>query len=123
MVALQLGLQRVGLNDDRVAVGHVQHKKRAGMDVTARHVIDLRRGSAGKQESGFVTPVVEDPVEHEADYVAGDHRHFAGHVEQPAQAPDKFRIGLLPVDHFHYGVAEGRRKEMGDGGPPRMAQV
>ena len=123
MVALQFGLQRVGLDDDRVAVGHVQHKKRAGVDVTAHRVIDLRRGSAGEQESGFVAPVIEDPVEHEADHVAGDHRHFSRHVEQPAQAPDKSRIGLFPVDHFNDRVAEGRRKEMGNGGPPGMAQV
>ena len=81
MVAFQFGLQRVCLDDDGVAVGHVQHEERADVYILSSHLINLCRGSLIQQKSGFVAPVIEDSIQHEADHVAGEHRHLAGQVE------------------------------------------
>jgi hypothetical protein len=117
--AFHLGLQRVGLGDDGVAVRQVQHEEGPGMDEFGGDAVDLCGRGAVEQHGGFVAPVVEDAVEHEAGDVGRDQRHLAGHAEGPAQVFDHGGVGLLPADHFHGRVAPGRGEEVGHRGAGR----
>ena len=85
VLALLVSLQRIGLDDDRVAVREIEHEERPGMDEFGGDRVDLGGAGAIEQVSRLVAPVVEHAVEHEAGHVGGGERHLAGLAEDPAQ--------------------------------------
>ena len=123
MFTLLVRLQGVGLGDDRVAVGQIQHEERAGIDEFGGDAIHLRGRRPVEQQGGFVAPVVEDPIQHEADGIGRHQRYLARDAEEPAQVLDHARIRLRPVDHFDGGIAPGRSEEMSYRGPSRVTQT
>ena len=121
MVALFIGLQGVGFGDDRIPVGEIQDEERTGMDIAGKNTVNLRCGRPVKQHCRVVAPVVEYPIEHEADVVSRHHRHLARGAEQPAQVLDRLATSSGPIDDFNSGITPGRRKEMSNGRPAWVA--
>jgi hypothetical protein len=121
--AFHLGLQRVGFGDDGVAVRQIEHEEGPGMDEFGGDAVDFGGRGAVEQHGGFVAPVVENAVEHEAGDVGRDQGHLAGHAEGPAQVFDHGRVALFPADHFHGRVAPGRGEEVGHRGAGRVLHL
>ena len=123
VLALGVGLQRIGLDDDGIAVGEIEHEERPGVHELRRDRVDLRRARAIEQEGCVVAPVVEDTIEHEAGDIGGDQRHLARHAKDPVEIVQQSRIGAGPADHLDNGIAPRRREEMSHRRPLFVTQA
>ncbi len=92
------------------------------MDELASDLVDLGCRGASEEQPGLVAPVVEDPVEHEADRVCGDEGNLAGGAEHPAEVVDGRGVDAVPRHDLDDRVAERRGEEVGDRRPPRVLE-
>ncbi len=125
VLAFLVSLQRVGLNDDGVAVGEIEHEKRAGMRELGSRRVDRGGACLVQEQRRVVAPIVEHPVQHEAGDVGGDQRHLAGHAENPIEVIDEAWIGARPTDHLNDRIAPSGGEEVGNRRPflvPQFAE-
>ena len=125
VLAFLVRLQGVGLDDDRVAAGEIQHEERPRVHELGGHAVDFGGARAIEQERRLVAPVVEDAVEHEARRIRRRERQLAGGAEHAAQVIDEPRPGSRPVDHLDRGIAPRRREKMRHRralGPPHVGE-
>ena len=116
-------LQAVGLDNDGIAVGQVEHEKGSGEYKFFRHFINLAGRCAFQQIGGFVAPVIKYAVQDETDGIIGDNRGFACFGKKPEQIVQCFLTAFFPSDHFNRKTAPGRSKKMRNGCPFRFFHI
>ena len=118
-----LHLQGVGLDDDRVAVGHIQNKKRPGENKFFGHFVNLAGCGAVQKVGRVIAPVVEYAVQHKTDGIVGDYRRFAGFGKKPEQIIQHLPAAAFPGDDLHRQAAPGGGKKMSDRGSSRLSHI
>ena len=76
-------LKGVCFNNDGIAVGHIQNKKRPSKYEFFGYLVNLAGGGLLQKIGRFIAPVVKDTIQDKADRIVGDYGCFAGFGKKP----------------------------------------